>query len=508
MAGVSLESGALHEFTFYPTLGAEFQPELQGAFLIGADGVPVRGELHLRDGAITCESRNSEALGLSLLWPVAGCGTLQVETTRLPSREDPYHLHVELARHRLMRISFKREEWGLFDYPGLDEVAAAIDRARDLFVAALQHADDPPRAAELADQSLALSVSASEQLARFHASVFIARRQQSGGLPRGFLGAGLPARPSAAESLERAKSALDFVRVPFCWREIQPTEHEAGYDEVDGLLRALSKTSLGVRGGPLLNFGVSWVPDWMYIWENDYDAIADFAKEHVRRTVKRYAGKIHNWIVASGLHADSVFPFTFEQIIDLTRMAAGIARQTSARAQVVLELTQPWGEYYARNQRSIPPLLYAEMAVQSGIAFDALGVRLLFGLAAEGFHARDFFQVSSLLDRLANLGKPVHVTAAAVPSQPSGGSPVDALRAGGAWRDGWSEAVQADWLGELVETALSKPYVESVSLQQIADGGDDAVPSGGILRADLSAKPGLKRLTDLRKRCQAAEAKR
>ena len=32
----------------------------------------------------------------------------------------PYILNVELARAQLMRIAQKREDWGLFDYPGAE----------------------------------------------------------------------------------------------------------------------------------------------------------------------------------------------------------------------------------------------------------------------------------------------------------------------------------------------------------------------------------------------------
>ena len=63
------------------------------------------------------------------------------------------------------------------------------------------------------------------------------------------------------------------------------------------------------------------------------------------------------------------------------------------------------GEYYAANQRSIPPLLYAEMIVQSGIQFDVFGVQLRFGIPRDGCWQRDLFQISCLLDRFAALGQ-------------------------------------------------------------------------------------------------------
>jgi hypothetical protein len=43
---------------------------------------------------------------------------------------------------------------------------------------------------------------------------------------------------------------------------------------------------LGLRGGPLLNFGIRSVPDWMYIWEHDFEAIYDAAREHGNRALQ------------------------------------------------------------------------------------------------------------------------------------------------------------------------------------------------------------------------------
>ena len=463
---------------------------LRGAYLVGVDGVPARGELRIDENLIACEPRSQEALGLSVQWPLGPRGATQLQTTRLPPREEPYNLHIELARHRLMAVSVKREEWGLYDYPGLEHTNAQLEKSRALFVAALEQVEDPPAAARLADDALSLAIEASEEMCRFHASIFLSRRRQNGGLAGQRLGlCSVPDTPTET-LLPEVVQALDFVRVPFIWRDIQPTEKTPGYDRIDAWVAACRTAHLALRGGPLLNFGIQFVPDWMYQWENDYEAIVGFVREHIDRTVRRYAGQIDTWVVASGLHADTVFPFTFEQIIDLTRLAVNVTKRAAPRARVVLDLTQPWGEYFARNPRTAPPLLYAEMATQSGIPFDAFGVQFVFGLDSDGYHLRDMFQISTLIDRLASLGKPLHITAAAVPS--------DATLAG-CPNCTWDEQGQAAWVGLLGEIALSKPYVESVCFETLSDGWCTGVPSGGILRADGSPKPALARLIELRK---------
>lgn len=487
----------MHRFAYFPSEHRKGPPGLLGAHLVGNDGVPVRAEITLEKGVIRCTPRMQDPLALSLLWPVHGFGTVQLQTTRLPPRETPYNLHVELARHQLMRLTVKREEWGLFDYSGMDDIAERIDACRDAFIQAIQHTDQPKVAAQHADQSLAHGLWAAEEMSRFHATIFLSRRQQAGGFARPFLGVRLGAAAHDPAVVRRVGEAFDFAYVPFVWRNIQPTEQAPTFDAVDACIKAYGGTKLALRGGPLLSFGVSSVPDWMYIWENDFESIYEAAREHVERTVRRYAKSISSWVVASGLQADNVFGFSFEQAMELTRMAATVTKQIAPRAQVLIDLTQPWGEYYARNQQTVPPLLYADMAVQSGISFDGFGLHLIFGLGSDGFHLRDPFQVSALIDRLANLGKPLHVTALSAPAQPVAEA---GATGGGEWHAPWSEDIHADWLLALCEIALSKPYIETVCVQPLADGPDDVISNGGVLRADLAPRPALARLAELRRR--------
>ena len=67
--------------------------------------------------------------------------------------------------------------------------------------------------------------------------------------------------------------------------------------------------------------------------------------------------------------------------------------------------------------------------------------------------------------------------------------------------------MQAEWLTTVCEIALSKPYVETVCIQALVDRPDDIIADGGVLRENLTAKPALARLIELRKRLLAAPDK-
>src|SRR5262245_60141907 len=91
---------------------------LNGAYVVGSDDVPLRAEITFKNGVITCKTRAAGPAGLALLWEVDGAGVLMLETIRVQERDRPYILQVELARGRLMRIANKSEEWGLLEYEG------------------------------------------------------------------------------------------------------------------------------------------------------------------------------------------------------------------------------------------------------------------------------------------------------------------------------------------------------------------------------------------------------
>jgi hypothetical protein len=82
-----------------------------------------------------------------------------------------------------------------------------------------------------------------------------------------------------------------------------------------------------------------------------------------------------------------------------------------------------------------------------------------------------------------------------VPSKP--GEPVD--DACGYWRKPWSPHVQGHWLEAAFTIALSKPFVESVSWEQMMDHPEAELPLSGLIDEQLKPKSALRRLALLRR---------
>jgi hypothetical protein len=184
-------------------------------------------------------------------------------------------------------------------------------------------------------------------------------------------------------------------------------------------------------------------------------------------------------------------------------MCCLLAKKLAPHSQVLIELVMPWGEYYARNQRTIPPMLYADMAVQSGVKFDAFGVQFLMGVPVDGHYVRDLLQVSSLLDEFVGFGKSVHVTSCEVPSDvipdawDAWGGKAQVTE-GGQWHGPWSPRLQAEWLQAFYRVGISKPFVESICWRDLADYEGHFIPHGGLCRNDLSPKLSYRELRNFR----------
>ena len=476
--------------------------DLGGAHLLGQEAVPLRGEISVRGGRITCYKRAEGAVALALMWDAGSAGRLMLSTTRLPERGQPYNLNVELARARLMLLIQKREDWGLFDYADAAALGEELDRVRRLFVQALQNLDDPPAAARIADECLAQAVELSEQTALFHASIFLKRRRARGA-DRPTLGC-VAGPAGLSEPLgQRLIDALDFLWLPMPWRVTEPREGQLQYQDLDGWVDWAAKRQVPLFAGPLLSFEPNFLPDWIYIWEHEYETLRDMLYEHVQGLVKRYGKHVAAWNVISAAHAYNPFSMSFEQIMELTRTCCAAVKQMTPKAAVLVDVALPWGEYYAGCPRTIPPMMYADMCVQSGVKFDAFGVRLLMGAPQDGLYVRDLMQVSTKLDEFTGFGKPLHVTACQVPGgvepdpadrwegeQPAAGA--------GRWHLPWGPQVQADWVDAFYQLALSKPFVETVSWMDLSDGPGHFLAHGGLCSAALEPKPAYEVIRQLR----------
>ncbi len=255
-----------------------------------------------------------------------------------------------------------------------------------------------------------------------------------------------------------------------------------------------------------MNFDESELPDWMFIWENDFETVRELAYEHVQKLVQRYRKAVGLWNVVGGLCTNRAFRLSFEQMIELTRLLVSQVKNVLPNARTLVSVPQPFGEYHVRNATSVAPVLYAEMVAQAGINFDGFAVELEIGVPQPGMFMRDLFQISTMLDRFSTLGRPLFITAISAPGR-STPDPEDRSEgrldptAAGQWKHAWDPQLQADWLDAVYHVALSKPFVESVAWGNLAD-INQSVPGGGLLDDMFQPKPAFERYQQIREKFQ------
>jgi hypothetical protein len=478
---------------------------------MGPESVPLPAEIIFKDGILVVNRADEHALGVALLWDVPGIGTIHLETTRLQHRENPYNLNVELARARLMKIVQKQEDWNLFDFPKAEKFLQRFRDAQSLLADALGMLHVPSEASRLADQSLAISIELSEQLAMFHAELLINRRRQSNAFVKHIVGCRIDPIVQNQKYKDTLSSGFDYAVLPVRWTQIQPQEHTFEAAPIDEWAELLARKRMPIIAGPLIDLTEGEVPDWMYIWEHDFDTLRELAYEYVQKVVTRYRKSVAVWNVCAGLHTNSVFTLSFEQIIELTRLLIAQVKTLLPSARTLVTVKYPFGEHHARSRSSVPPMLYAEMVAQAGINFEAFGLEFEMGVPAPGMFVRDLFQFSSMLDKFSTLGRPLFLTSLAVPGR-STPDPRDRWEGkmdpilAGKWKRPWDPELQAEWLSAAYRIALSKPYVESIAWGNLAD-INPSLPAGGALDDMLRPKPAFSRLQEMREQFKVWQRK-
>lgn len=468
---------------------------LCGAYLFGGDGTGIRrAQITFKNGFIECERPNLETAGLALLWPIDGFGRVLLPTTCLPERQRPYILNVEIARAKLMQIVNKREDWLFFN--SVEDLGDVCKEAQDLFIRAIQNISEPPLASKLADESLKKAIVFSEELAIKQTEPLFETRSKSHGFGRGCFSCRIdPTQIDNPVYVEKLLELFGSVTIPINWAQIESHKGSFDFSEVDACIDALGKRKLALSAGPLLCFSKKYLPKWLLRGPASFEKIRETAYQFVLNVVTRYSGVVRTWYAISGLNVFNHFGFGFEQILEMTRAANMAVKQGSDRALKIIEISNPWGEYYATAYNTVPPLVYMDMVVQSGINFDALGLQMRFGKNQSGMHVRDMMQISAILDCFGSIAEPLYITNVAVPSR--NGTGLHDGKVAGIWHEEWDQSRQGQWIEQFYKIALSKTFVNSVTYSNFADTKNNVIANSGLLTSRLEPKESFRTLKKL-----------
>lgn len=469
-----------------------------GATLTGNyDRMPVPTQAEASDGRLRLTKDGDESGYVILPWDVDGFGRLAVSTATVAERNATYRLVVELARGKIYQIRNQAGEWatlGLLTPPGFDDTlkAATEDLRRAIMADAEGESDAPAKA------SLDAAHRAADMLVGAYIEQIVQARRHRQGPMSSKLSARIHGRPGVlADPL--ARLTFDRVAVPMTWRQVEPSESQYNWAAVDEALAWAEEAEVEAVGGPLIDFSASGLPDWLLTWADDPTSLASFVCDFVGTAVARYRGRIRRWTVCAAANGGGVLRIGEEDRLRLTAQLMEAALQIDPDLELVLGVSQPWGEYMKAEGHTYSPAVFADTILRTGLPVAGVEVEYLAGCSPRGSHCRDLLDFSRMLDLFHLLGLPLQVCLG-YPS--SGGLDVEAdshQRLGaGHWSGGYTPEAQADWAKRFAAIALAKPFVDGVVWGHLSDESTHILPHGGLVDARGAVKPSFQALREVR----------
>ncbi len=470
-----------------PDLASRFS-DLSKAYVTGLDRTPSRVRIEIQPGLLTCSRENPESVRLHVPWPVEGFGAPFVATATLAERAQPYDLAVELARGRLNEVRNQLSDWVLMGLQPPEDLNRWIVEAQRAFARAATSQDVPEESGKAAQASLSATFRAAAVLAESYTlQVLQKRRHYAGKLPT-LLSCGLSGEPKKAPWAASLRDGLSAARIGCSWKTLAPTEGKFRWEELDAQLAWCRSQRLTATAGPLLDLRPGALPDWLWLWQGDFEEIQGMVVDLVRQVLSRYRGKIAVWHLVGRPGSSEILGMTEEQQIRLAAKALQTARNADPNAQLVVDFDRPWGEFMATSPFQLGPLHLADSLARAELGLTGIGLEIAPGFSPPGSHMRDLFDLSRLLDLYALVNLPLHVTLA-LPSSASPDAAAEVELAKSQWPNQPDESQQRYWASRWVALAVAKPYVRSVNWLQASDAEPHLYPHAGLYRADGSPKP-------------------
>ena len=469
------------------------------AYMTGLDRSATRLRVAVEGDLLICRREGEESGRLFVPWPIPGYGTAFVGTATLGERAEPYDLAVELARGKLNDVRNQLADWQLMGLRVGDALVAKLNEAQAAFFRAVTSRNEPEVAAESAQRCLVATWEAGQSLVEHYVQQVIQTRVSGGAKLPTQLATAVHTEPKRPWSAE-IKSRFNALRLACPWRTISPTEGQNRWETLDAQLAWAVKHRLAVHAGPLIDLRPASLPDWLCLWDGDFEAILGLAVELVRHAVGRYRGKVPVWTLLHRPGSAEALGLGEEDQVRLAARLLQVARHVDPSAQFLVGVDRPWGEWLGQGKFQLGPLHLADYLARSELGLSGIELEVAPGFTPPGSGLRDLFEFSKLLDLYALINLPLYVSLA-LPSSVAPDPKADpAVKAQpGDWPDGLDESAHARWASGFIALAAAKPYVRSVTWCQPTDGLPHLYPNAGLLRADHSPKPLAEWLRTFRK---------
>lgn len=467
--------------------------DLSRAYVIGPDRTPMRARIEVRAGLLGVHRESPESGRLNVPWPIAGWGRPFVSTATLSERPDPYDLGVELARGKLNSVRNQLADWRQVGLAVPAEADQALHDAQRAFARAATSQDRPEEAAQASDEALRAAFDAGHRLVEAYTRQVLRKRLAHAPRLPTLLAVGLDGPPKGQPWSASILSVVNAARVALNWASVAPVETDFHWEASDAQIQWCRKKRLIATAGPLIDLRRGALPDWLWLWQGDFEEILAQSGDLVRQAVSRYRGKVAVWHLVARPASSDILGLSEEDQIRLTARLVQIAHQADPEAQLVVDLDRPWAEWLSSSDFQLGPLHLADSLARAEIGLGGIGLEIAPGFHDPGSQMRDLFEFSRLLDLFALINLPLHVTLAfpsAAGPDPQADPAVQVEPA--QWSHPPDEALQAEFAASWLSLASAKPFVQSVTWSRVSDATPHLYPHAGLFRPDQTPKPVLR----------------
>lgn len=322
--------------------GGQFTPQLADyAYMSGPDQIPWPCRTRVQNGELLVERNVSDSGKFHIPWPIEGHGRFMLSTATLMQRDRPYQLAVELARGKCNQVRNQIADWQSIGLSVPGKVEGAMHKALEALSHAVTAQADAARAATLAQKSIVLALDAADLLVSSYTDQALAARHRSGHKINTLLAANLGQHLLEQPMLAYYLKAFNAAQVPLAWRAIEAAEGVYQWDVTDRQIAACQENGLTVCAGPLLRLDAAGMPDWLYLWEGDFDSILSFITEFMEKVVIRYQGKIDVWQCAARVNVGEGLSLTEEQRLRMAARAIEVTQDIDRGTPLVVRFDQP-----------------------------------------------------------------------------------------------------------------------------------------------------------------------
>jgi endo-1,4-beta-xylanase len=288
------------------------------------------------------------------------------------------------------------------------------------------------------------------------------------------------------------------------FEDFEPEEGKVQFDLRDALFKQLQQRNFTIEGRPLWWSYRTTTPDWLR--KKSYDEVRKYVEQHVRKVVSHYGDGMYAWEVVNEFHDwANECRLKPDQIIEVTRLACDVARDTNPKVKRLINNCAPFAEYVQLGKMTEldafypqrTPYQFVKQLADAGVDFDITGIQMYFPY-------RDLADTIILIEKFESIGKAIQLTEVGASSGPS----EDSINSGKltitqepyVWHRPWDEELQADWMEGLYTLAYSKPMIEAVNWYDFVD-PYSWIPNGGFLRSPKGEKRAVwDRLKNLQER--------